>query len=95
MNLKHRQNGTTPTPRAKKQKQQIRQLKNEIHGVLLDNGVRDRALGSRLSDYPTRAEELLKTVELSAASVSASKLRTQESEKVPDFKRKRRWPHQS
>ena len=47
---------------------QIRQLKNEIHGVLLDNGVRDRALGSRLADYPARAEELLKTVELSAAS---------------------------
>jgi len=47
---------------------QIRQLKNEIHGVLLDNGVRDRALGTRLADYPARAEELLKTVELSAAS---------------------------
>lgn len=27
---------------------QIRQLKNQIHGVLLDNGVRDRALGTRL-----------------------------------------------
>jgi transposase len=47
---------------------QIRQLKNEIHGVLLDNGIRDRALGNRLVDYPARAEELLKTVELSAAS---------------------------
>ena len=47
---------------------QIRQLKNEIHGVLLDNGVRDRALGTRLANSPTRAEERLKTVELSAAS---------------------------
>jgi len=47
---------------------QIRQLKNEIHGVLLDNGIRDRVLGNRLVDNPTRAEELLKTVELSAAS---------------------------
>ena len=47
---------------------QIRQLKNEIHGVLLDNGVRDRALGKRLADNPAKAEELLKTVELSAAS---------------------------
>ena len=47
---------------------QIRQLKNVIHGMLLDNGVRDRALGTRLADYPAKAEELLKTVELSAAS---------------------------
>jgi transposase len=47
---------------------QIRQLKNEIHGVLLDSGVRDRALGSRLGASPANAEELLKTVELSAAS---------------------------
>ena len=47
---------------------QIRQLKNEIHGVLLDNGVRNRALGKLLADYPAKAEELLKTVELSAAS---------------------------
>ncbi|MGO9269761.1 MAG: IS110 family transposase [Terriglobia bacterium] len=47
---------------------QIRQLKNEIHGVLLDNGIRDRVLGNRLVDNPTGTEELLKTVELSAAS---------------------------
>ena len=47
---------------------QIRQLKNEIHGVLLDNGVRDRALGTRLANSPARAEEHLKAVELSAAS---------------------------
>jgi transposase len=47
---------------------QVRQLKNQIHGVLLDNGVRDRALGKRLADNPAKAEEFLKTVELSAAS---------------------------
>ena len=47
---------------------QIRQLKNQIHWVLLDNGVRDRALGKRLADNPAKAEEHLKTVELSAAS---------------------------
>ena len=47
---------------------QVRQLKNEVHGVLLDNGIRDRALGSRLVRHPAKAEELLKTVELSAAS---------------------------
>ncbi len=47
---------------------QIRQLKNEIHGVLLDNGVRDRTLGKHLANNPAKAEELLKTVELSAAS---------------------------
>ena len=47
---------------------QIRQLKNEIYGVLLDNGVGDRALGKRLADNPAKAEELLKTVVLSAAS---------------------------
>jgi transposase len=47
---------------------QVRQLKNEVHGVLLDNGIRDRALGNLLVEHPRKAEELLKTVELSAAS---------------------------
>jgi transposase len=47
---------------------QLRQLKNEIHGVLLDNGVRDRALGKRLGGSPLKAQELLTQVELSAAS---------------------------
>jgi len=47
---------------------QIRQMKNVIHGVLLDNGIRDRALGTRLANNPAKAEELLKAVELSAAS---------------------------
>ncbi len=47
---------------------QIRQLKNQVHGVLLDNGVRDRALGNRMVDNPTRADKWLMEVELSAAS---------------------------
>ena len=45
-------------------------MKNEIHGVLLDNGIRDRVLGDRLVDHPAEAEEILKKVELSAASAS-------------------------
>jgi transposase len=47
---------------------QIRQLKNEIHGVLLDNGIRGRILGTRLADHPAKGEERLKTVELSSVS---------------------------
>jgi transposase len=47
---------------------QMCQLKNEVHGVLLDNGVRDRALGNCLVKQPSKAEELLKVTELSAAS---------------------------
>jgi transposase len=47
---------------------QIRQLKNEIHGVLLDSGVRDRALGKRMAEAPLKAQELLPQLELSAAS---------------------------
>jgi transposase len=47
---------------------QVRQLKNEVHGVLLDNGQRDRTLGDRLVDHPAQAEEVLRQVELSAAS---------------------------
>jgi len=48
---------------------QVRQLKNEIHGVLLDSGVRDRGLGDRIVDNPAKAEKILEKVELSAASV--------------------------
>ena len=47
---------------------QMCQLKNEIHGVLLDNGVRDRALGNSLVRQPAKTKERLKAVELSAAS---------------------------
>ena len=32
------------------------ELKNEIHGVLLDNGIRDRVLGTRMADSPKKAE---------------------------------------
>ena len=34
---------------------QIRQLKNEVHGMLLDNGVRDHAVGE--ADLILRAME--------------------------------------
>ena len=47
---------------------QIRQLKNQIHGVLLDNGIRDALLGSRVSRCPEKAQELLAQVEISPAS---------------------------
>jgi transposase len=47
---------------------QIRQLKNEVHGVLLDNGIADRRLGTRIVDHPSKAKELLEGTELSAAS---------------------------
>ena len=47
---------------------QIRQLKNAVHGILLDNGLRNRALGDHLGDNPAKAEQLLEKVELTAAS---------------------------
>jgi transposase len=47
---------------------QLRQLKNEIHGVLLDNGIRDRSLGDTLVATPTNPEELLGKMDLSVAS---------------------------
>jgi transposase len=47
---------------------QIPQLKNAIHGALVGNGVRDRAVGTRLTDSPPRGEEMLKEMELSPAS---------------------------
>ena len=47
---------------------QIRQLKNEIHGVLLDSGIRDRTLGDTLVATPTNPEELLGKMDLSVAS---------------------------
>ena len=47
---------------------QIRQLKNEVHGVLLDNGVRDRAVGEKLVETPQPDGELLKSLTLTSAS---------------------------
>ncbi len=47
---------------------QIRQLKNEVHGVLLDNGVRDHAVGERLVEAPGRSAELLASLSLTPAS---------------------------
>jgi transposase len=47
---------------------QIRQLKNLVQGVLLDNGVRERAVGNRLVEYPGRSDELLASLSLTPAS---------------------------
>jgi transposase len=47
---------------------QIRQLKNEIHGALVDNGVRDLSVGTRITDSPARGEQLLQGLQLSPAS---------------------------
>lgn len=47
---------------------QIRQLKNEVHGILLDNGVRDHAVGERLVEAPGRSAELLGSLSLTPAS---------------------------
>ncbi len=47
---------------------QIRQLKNEIHGVLLDNGVRDHDVGEKLVETPQPDGELLKSLVLTQAS---------------------------
>jgi transposase len=53
---------------------EICRLKNAIHGTLLDNGVRDRAVGNRLVRFPENADELLKEVELSQASLFAIRM---------------------
>jgi transposase len=47
---------------------QIRQYKNQIHAMLLDNGVRDRELGKRIGTKPERVEQLLSGLQLSQAS---------------------------
>lgn len=47
---------------------QIRQLKNEVHGVLLDNGVRDRVVGESLVETPGRSLEMLPDLSLTPAS---------------------------
>jgi len=47
---------------------QIRQLKNQVHGVLLDNGMRDRTVGKKLVEAPQPDGELLKSLVLSPAS---------------------------
>jgi transposase len=48
---------------------QIRQLKNQIHAVLLDNGIQDRVQGTRIVESPLKAEAVLKGMELSVASL--------------------------
>ncbi len=47
---------------------QIRQLKNLVHGVLLDNGVRDHAVGEKLVEAPGLSTELLTSLSITPAS---------------------------
>lgn len=47
---------------------QLRQLKNLIHGVLLDNGVREHAVGEKLVEAPGHSAEVLASITLTPAS---------------------------
>ena len=47
---------------------QIRQLKNLVHGVLLDNGVREHAVGEKLVESPGHSAEVLASITLTPAS---------------------------
>jgi transposase len=47
---------------------QIRQLKAQVQGVLVENGITDRALGHRMVDNPLVGEQLMTALELSEAS---------------------------
>ena len=50
---------------------QIRQLKAQVQGVLVENGITDCKLGVRMVDNPTTGEQLMCTLELSNASAFA------------------------
>ena len=47
---------------------QLRQLKNLVHGVLLDNGVREHAVGEKLVEAPGHSAEVLASLSLTPAS---------------------------
>lgn len=47
---------------------QIRQLKNEVHGMLTDNGMFDGRRAKAVVEAPQKAEQLLQGIELSEAS---------------------------
>jgi transposase len=47
---------------------QIRQLKAQVQGVLMENGISDRALGRQMVNNPALGRQLLATVEVSSAS---------------------------
>jgi transposase len=47
---------------------QIRQLKNHVQGILLDNGIRDRRVGRRMVQAPRKGMTTLATLDVSAAS---------------------------
>jgi transposase len=50
---------------------QIRQLKNQVHGLLTDNGITDRALGTRMVDRPAKGLETLGTLCLPSQELRA------------------------
>jgi transposase len=47
---------------------QIRQLKNQVQGVLSESGVADRKIGQRLVKAPTEAEQILNTLPIPQSS---------------------------
>jgi transposase len=47
---------------------QIRQLKAQVQGVLVENGISDRALGHRMVNNPAIGRQLMATVQVSPAS---------------------------
>jgi transposase len=47
---------------------QSRQLKAQVQGVLLENGISERKLGNRMVDNPAIGEQLMSDLELSPAS---------------------------
>jgi transposase len=48
---------------------QSRQLKAQVQSVLVENGITERKLGMRMVDNPTVGQQLIATLELSAASL--------------------------
>jgi transposase len=47
---------------------QIRQLKAQVQGILVENGITDRKLRARMVDNPTVGDQLMAALELSAVS---------------------------
>ena len=47
---------------------QVRQLKNQVHGVLTESGVFDRRFGTQMVDYPEKGRQTLSELELPEAS---------------------------
>jgi hypothetical protein len=47
---------------------QIRQLKAQVQGVLLENGINDKTLGCRMVNNPEVGQYMMATLELSPAA---------------------------